>query len=67
MCATDVQFVKRQAEVEIMPMAESEGLSVFPYSPLGGGLLTGKYTSQHKPEEGRLSFNKCIQFAMGMK
>ena len=36
-------LVKRQVEVEILPMAISEGFSVCPYSPLGGGLLTGKY------------------------
>lgn len=36
-------LVKRQAEVEILPMAQSEGFAVMPYSPLGGGLLTGKY------------------------
>jgi aryl-alcohol dehydrogenase-like predicted oxidoreductase len=36
-------LVKRQAEVEILPMALSEGIAVAPYSPLGGGLLTGKY------------------------
>ncbi|MDJ0823915.1 MAG: aldo/keto reductase [Rhodobacter sp.] len=36
-------LVKRQAEVEILPMAEAEGFAVCPYSPLGGGLLTGKY------------------------
>ncbi|WP_319637408.1 aldo/keto reductase [Kangsaoukella pontilimi] len=36
-------LVKRQAEVEILPMAASEGFAVCPYSPLGGGLLTGKY------------------------
>lgn len=36
-------LVKRQAEVEILPMAQSEGFAVAPYSPLGGGLLTGKY------------------------
>lgn len=38
-------LVKRQAEVEILPMAASEGIAVVPYSPLGGGLLTGKYAS----------------------
>ncbi|MGR3500867.1 aldo/keto reductase [Pseudaestuariivita sp.] len=38
-------LVKRQAEVELLPMAESESIAVFPYSPLGGGLLTGKYAS----------------------
>ncbi len=38
-------LVKRQAEVELFPMALSEGLVVVPYSPLGGGMLTGKYLS----------------------
>lgn len=36
-------LVKRQAEVEILPMAQDQKLFVAPYSPLGGGLLTGKY------------------------
>ncbi|MAQ13197.1 MAG: aldo/keto reductase [Sandaracinus sp.] len=48
---------KRQAEVEILPMAASEGLAVFPYSPLGGGLLTGKYGESRRPETGRLLDN----------
>ena len=47
-------LVKRQAEVEILPMAEAEGLAVCSYSPLGGGLLTGKYAVG---ETGRLSTN----------
>ncbi|MCB1497716.1 MAG: aldo/keto reductase [Bauldia sp.] len=38
-------LVKRQAEAEILPLALAEKLAVMPYSPLGGGLLTGKYTS----------------------
>lgn len=50
-------LVKRQAEVELLPMAQSEGLGVFPYSPLGGGLLTGKYTADARPESGRLVDN----------
>lgn len=37
-------LVKRQAEVEILPMATREDLCVLPYSPLGGGILTGKYS-----------------------
>lgn len=36
-------LVKRTAEIELLPMAAKEGLAVCPYSPLGGGLLTGKY------------------------
>lgn len=38
-------LVKRQAEVEILPMCASEAITAVPYSPLGGGLLTGKYAS----------------------
>lgn len=47
-------LAKRQAEVEILPMAASEQIGVISYSPLGGGLLTGKYTKERKPEQGRL-------------
>ncbi|HEX6244327.1 MAG TPA: aldo/keto reductase, partial [Polyangiales bacterium] len=36
-------LLKRQAEVEILPLARDRGLGVFPYSPLAGGLLSGKY------------------------
>ena len=44
-------LVKRQVEVEILPMAADQNIAVTPYSPLGGGLLTGKYKGQ---AEGRL-------------
>jgi len=47
-------LLKRQAEVEILPMAASEGLAVFPYNPLAAGLLTGKY---QRGEHGRLKEN----------
>ena len=47
-------LVKRQAEVEIFPLAESEKLAVFPYSPLGGGLLSGKYGTLDRPSQARL-------------
>jgi aryl-alcohol dehydrogenase-like predicted oxidoreductase len=47
-------LVKRQAEVEILPMALANAISVFPYSPVGGGLLSGKYAQQAKPASGRL-------------
>ncbi|WP_137703045.1 aldo/keto reductase [Marimonas lutisalis] len=45
-------LVKRQAEVELLPMCASEGIACAPYSPLGGGLLTGKYAAG---EGGRLT------------
>ncbi len=47
-------LVKRQVEVEILPMADTLNLAVVPYSPTGGGLLTGKYGVVRKPDVGRL-------------
>lgn len=38
-------LVKRQAEVEILPQARDAGLGVITYSPVGGGLLSGKYAT----------------------
>lgn len=58
-------LVKRQAEVEILPLALSEGLGVIPYSPLGGGLLTGKYGPDKMPEEGRLVKNDMYSVRYG--
>ena len=51
-------LVKRQAEVEILPLAQAEDVGVIPYSPLGGGLLTGKYTTSQRPDQGRLVENQ---------
>lgn len=38
-------LVKRQVEVELLPMAADQRINVYTYSPLGGGLLTGKYAT----------------------
>ena len=46
-------LVKRQAEVEIFPVCQDQEITIFPYSPLGGGLLTGKYSQG--AGDGRLS------------
>ena len=58
-------LVKRQAEVEILPMAKAEQVGVIPYSPLGGGLLTGKYGRERRPDSGRLVANKIYQTRYG--
>jgi aryl-alcohol dehydrogenase-like predicted oxidoreductase len=50
-------LVRRQAEVEILPLAEAQKMGVVTYSPLGGGLLTGKYGTGKRPESGRLVEN----------
>lgn len=58
-------LVKRQAEVEILPMAAAEQLGVMVYSPLGGGLLTGKYGVDRKPRQGRLVESERYQTRYG--
>ena len=50
-------LVKRQAEVEILPLAQAEGVGVISYSPVGGGLLSGKYGPNKRPNEGRIVSN----------
>jgi aryl-alcohol dehydrogenase-like predicted oxidoreductase len=51
-------LVKRQAEVEILPLAQAEDMAVMSYGPGGGGLLTGKYVPGIKPENTRLTTNE---------
>ncbi len=42
-------LVERDAEKEIIPYAEAEGLSIIAWSPLAKGVLTGKYTPGNLP------------------
>jgi aryl-alcohol dehydrogenase-like predicted oxidoreductase len=58
-------LTKRQAEVELLPLARSEDLGVLSYSPLGGGLLTGKYGVDREPDQGRLVKNQMYQTRYG--
>jgi aryl-alcohol dehydrogenase-like predicted oxidoreductase len=39
----------REIELEIVPACLSEGLGLLPWSPLGGGWLTGKYVREQRP------------------
>src|SRR5471030_349079 len=48
-------LVKRQAEVEVLPMAAANGIGVIPYSPAAAGLLSGKYSGD---ATGRIKTNK---------
>lgn len=59
-------LVKRQAEVEILPLAAAENMGVITYSPLGAGLLTGKYGVGKRPESGRLVDNARYADRYGM-
>ena len=48
----EYSLVQRTPERELLPMAEAWGLATIAWSPLGGGVLTGKY---RKGEDGRRS------------
>lgn len=39
----------REVEWEIVPACEATGLGILPWSPLGGGWLTGKYRRDERP------------------
>jgi aryl-alcohol dehydrogenase-like predicted oxidoreductase len=53
----EYSLVERTPDRELLPMAESLGLGAALWSPLGGGLLTGKY---RRGAEGRLSDLKTL-------
>lgn len=44
-------IISRDIEVEIVPVCEKFGLGVIPWSPLAGGMLTGKYKRDEEPPE----------------
>jgi len=47
----EYSLVERTVEHELVPMAQALGLGVLPWSPLGGGILTGKYSGQDLSDE----------------
>jgi aryl-alcohol dehydrogenase-like predicted oxidoreductase len=49
----------RDIEREIVPLAQDQGIAILPWSPLAGGLLSGKFDDQKKGPEGsrRASFD----------
>jgi aryl-alcohol dehydrogenase-like predicted oxidoreductase len=40
----EYSLLERSVEHELIPMAQALGLGVLPWSPLGGGILAGKYS-----------------------
>lgn len=50
----EYSLLERTPERELLPMARALGLGVTPWSPLGGGLLSGKYRASSAAEQRRL-------------
>ncbi len=44
-------LLDRRIERELIPMAQTYGFGIIPWSPLAGGLLTGKYSRNEPPPE----------------
>ena len=67
-CALQIQYslIERTVERELIPMALEMGLGVCPWSPLGGGVLTGKYSrADLAPQEGGAFSRRTMNLATG--
>src|SRR5437879_3554199 len=56
----EYSLVERTVERELIPMAKALNIGVTAWSPLAGGMLTGKYHGKGSSEQGRLS-NKMMK------
>ena len=51
-CQERYSLLERELDDELMPVIQSYGLGLIPFSPLANGLLTGKYRRGAAPPEG---------------
>src|SRR5436305_12901499 len=58
----EYSLVERTVERELIPMAKAFNLGVTAWSPLAGGVLTGKYHGNGSSEAGRMSGDMMKQF-----
>jgi aryl-alcohol dehydrogenase-like predicted oxidoreductase len=58
----EYSLVERSVERELIPMAEALRIGVTAWSPLSGGVLTGKYHGQGSAEGGRMSSDMMKEF-----
>jgi aryl-alcohol dehydrogenase-like predicted oxidoreductase len=49
----EYSLLERTVEADLVPMARELGMGVTPWSPLKGGVLSGKYTRDHQPPPNR--------------
>lgn len=56
----EYSLIERTVERELLPMVRAFDMTVTPWAPLGGGLLTGKFTrSSAEPDSKRIEQNKA--------
>lgn len=63
LASTQVEYslLKRSIEAEVLPAAKAMGMGILPWSPLGRGVLTGKYRSG-TPQDSRGASNHFSGF-----
>ncbi len=54
----EYSLIQRTVERELTPMAESLGITVTPWAPIAGGVLSGKYTRDSNPDTKRAGGNE---------
>jgi aryl-alcohol dehydrogenase-like predicted oxidoreductase len=53
-------LISREIELETLPLCAANSIAVLPWSPLGGGVLTGKYTGADAvPADSRLGASEA--------
>ncbi len=53
LCALQIEYslLQRTVEAELVPMAIHEGMGITPWSPLRGGVLSGKFSRTNPPKD----------------
>ncbi|WP_303647118.1 MULTISPECIES: aldo/keto reductase [unclassified Haladaptatus] len=57
----EYNLVDRHEEENLLPVCDAEGVGVIPWSPLGGGFLTGKYHRDEDVTEGRATSDEYTE------
>ena len=58
----EYSLIERTVERELIPMAKALNIGVTAWSPLAGGVLTGKYHGHGTPEQGRMNSDMLKEF-----
>src|SRR6202011_673172 len=58
----EYSLIERTVERELIPMAKALNLGILAWSPLAGGVLTGKYHGEGKAEGARMSSEERKEF-----
>ncbi|BCM93878.1 aldo-keto reductase IolS [Abditibacteriota bacterium] len=59
----EYSLIERTVERDLIPMADALGMTVAPWSPLAGGVLSGKYSSGEQTNRGRDVPERSLQIA----